>query len=183
MRASSKDGSAPESGEQLTRSGGATMTFNGVVVDLGLLGLEYDARPASSGPHTYEIEFKVNRRVYARFLRSLLRRRYEQPTSALVRRICFGGRKGRAAERKLRRRAARGTIDFLEPNLTIGTPAYERWALFQASRVKFVTVAGPGGTWTFHGPRSGASRAEKIAWFTATQTEWQLSPEGQGEQQ
>lgn len=183
MRASSKDGSASTGREQLTRSGGggATMTFDDLVFDLGLCGLDYEERP-SSGPHTYEIQFSINRRVFARFIRSLLRRRYEQPTSALVRRVCFGGRKGRSAERKLRRRAARGTIDFLEPKLTVGTPAYERWALFQASRIKFATVAGPGGTWTFHGPRSGASRAEKIAWFTATEREWQLSPEGQGEQ-
>lgn len=90
--------------------------------------------------------------------------------NALVRRICFGGRKGRSAERRLRIRASRATVSFTEPVLTIGTPAYERWALFQARYTKCVTVAGPGGLWTFHGPPRGSSRAQLIAWFKFTRT-------------
>lgn len=92
------------------------------------------------------------------------------PANALVRRICFGGRKGRSAERRLRIRASRATVSFTEPVLTIGTPAYERWALFQARYTKCVTVAGPGGLWTFHGPPRGSSRAQLIAWFKFTRT-------------
>lgn len=98
---------------------------------------------------------------------------------SLVRRVCFGGRKGRSAERKLLR--SRRTVAYVEPSHLEGSPAYERWALFQARSTESVTEAGPRGVWTFGGPPRGSSRAQKIAWFTATRTVWPPSPEAQGE--
>lgn len=181
MRASSNDGTPSTGGEQLTRSGGATMTFNGLVVDIATMGIESAVRTrvGAHEPVSYEIQFTVNRRVFRRFVRDLLRRRYVPSTATLTRRICYGGRKGRSAERRLLGKG-RQTVPVLEPSLTPGTSAYERWALFQARATKSVTVAGPGGLWTFGGPPRGATRAQKIAWFTAIQTEWPPSHEGQG---
>ena len=98
----------------------------------------------------------------------------------LVRRVGYGGRKGRAAERRLSRRS-HGTAFYVGPSYPVGSPAYERWALFQA-KCQSVTVGSCAGTQTFAGPQRGASRAQKIAWFTATRSGWQPSPEAQGEQ-
>lgn len=135
---------------------------------------EEPAYPDSPG--SIEVDFRVPRRVWKRILRAL-RPRIVPSVATLVRRVCYGGRKGRSAERRLRAASARETLQIVTPTLRIGTPAYERWALFEARSTKSVTVAGAGGVWTFGGPPRGATRAQKVEWFTATRTVWPLLAE------